>query len=111
MSESQTLLLGFIAGVTILFGLPIGRMRTPRPGLRQFLNALAIGIPPQGTEVAVDVNAATFMTFQAYGIAAAIYLGVTFLLVSLFRKAERRWLGYLQPQTVQAHPRPKELPC
>jgi len=44
LSESQTLLLGFIAGVTILFGLPIGRMRTPRPGLRQFLNALAIGI-------------------------------------------------------------------
>src|SRR5215469_10489595 len=32
MSEPQTLLLGFIAGVTIL------------PGLRQFLNALAIGI-------------------------------------------------------------------
>jgi len=66
---------------------------------------------PDLLKVAVDVNAATFMTFQAYGIAAAIYLGVTFLLVSLFRKAERRWLGYLQPQTVQAHPRPKELPC
>jgi ZIP family zinc transporter len=38
------LLLGFIAGVTILIGLPLGRMRAPRPGLRQFLNALAIGI-------------------------------------------------------------------
>ena len=44
MSESQTLLLGFIAGVTILIGLPLGRMRAPRPGVRQFLNALAIGI-------------------------------------------------------------------
>ena len=44
MSESQTLLLGFIAGVTILIGLPLGRMRAPRPGLRQFLNALAVGI-------------------------------------------------------------------
>ena len=44
MSESQTLLLGFIAGVTILIGLPLGRMRAPRPGMRQFLNALAIGI-------------------------------------------------------------------
>jgi ZIP family zinc transporter len=44
MSESQTLLLGFIAGVTILLGLPLGRVRAPRPGLRQFLNALAIGI-------------------------------------------------------------------
>jgi ZIP family zinc transporter len=44
VSESQTLLLGFIAGVTILIGLPLGKVRTPRPGLRQFLNALAIGI-------------------------------------------------------------------
>src|SRR5262249_48013655 len=44
MSEPQTLLLGFIAGVTILLGLPVGRLHAPRPGLRQFLNALAIGI-------------------------------------------------------------------
>ena len=44
MSEPQTLLLGFIAGVTILLGLPLGRMRAPRPGLRLFLNALAIGV-------------------------------------------------------------------
>jgi zinc transporter, ZIP family len=44
MSEAQTLLLGCIAGVTILLGLPLGKMRAPRPGLRQFLNALAIGI-------------------------------------------------------------------
>ena len=44
MSESQTLLLGFIAGVTILIGLPLGRVRKVKPGTRQFLNALAIGI-------------------------------------------------------------------
>src|SRR5258705_13362565 len=44
MSESQTLLLGFIAGVTILIGLPLGRVRLVKPGTRQFLNALAIGI-------------------------------------------------------------------
>jgi ZIP family zinc transporter len=44
VSETQTLLLGFIAGVTILIGLPLGKLRSPRPGLRQFLNALAIGI-------------------------------------------------------------------
>jgi ZIP family zinc transporter len=44
LSEVQTFILGFIAGVTILLGLPIGRLRTPRPGLRQFVNALAIGI-------------------------------------------------------------------
>jgi len=30
--------------VTILIGLPLGKVRAPRPSLRQFLNALAIGI-------------------------------------------------------------------
>jgi len=44
MTEAQTLLLGSIAGVTIVLGLPIGKLRAPRPGLSQFLNALAIGI-------------------------------------------------------------------
>ena len=44
MSEARTLLLGAIAGMTILFGLPVGRLRKPLPGLRQFLNAVAIGI-------------------------------------------------------------------
>ena len=44
MSEAQTLLLGLVASATILLGLPVGKLRAPRPGLRQFLNALAIGI-------------------------------------------------------------------
>jgi ZIP family zinc transporter len=44
VSEVQTLILGLIAGATILLGLPIGRLRAPAPGLRQMLNALAIGI-------------------------------------------------------------------
>jgi ZIP family zinc transporter len=44
MSQTQTVLLGFVAGATILIGLPLGRMRAPRPGLRQLLNAVAIGI-------------------------------------------------------------------
>jgi ZIP family zinc transporter len=44
MSESHTLVLGFIAGVTILIGLPLGRVRAPRAGMRQLLNAVAIGI-------------------------------------------------------------------
>jgi ZIP family zinc transporter len=44
MTEAQTLLLGSIAGVTIVLGLPMGKLRAPRPGLSQFLNAVAIGI-------------------------------------------------------------------
>ena len=44
MSLQKTLLLGFIAGVTILFGLPIGRLKRPAPRLRLMLNAVAVGI-------------------------------------------------------------------
>ena len=44
MDLSRTLLLGFIAGVTIVIGLPVGRLRKPMPLLKHFLNAVAIGI-------------------------------------------------------------------
>jgi ZIP family zinc transporter len=44
LSLEKTLLLGFIAGVTIFLGLPIGRMRSPAPRLRALLNAIAVGI-------------------------------------------------------------------
>lgn len=44
MGIGKTLLLGFIAGVTILIGMPLGRMRRPSEALRVTLNALAIGI-------------------------------------------------------------------
>ncbi|MDE3092330.1 MAG: ZIP family metal transporter [Acidobacteriota bacterium] len=44
MSELRILVMGGIAGGTIFLGLPIGRLRSLRPGPRQFLNALAIGI-------------------------------------------------------------------
>jgi zinc transporter, ZIP family len=44
MSDGEILLLGFIAGATILLGLPVGRMRRPAPELRQLLNAAAAGV-------------------------------------------------------------------
>jgi ZIP family zinc transporter len=44
MSLEKTLLLGFIAGATILLGLPIGRLRRPAPRMRILLNAIAVGI-------------------------------------------------------------------
>jgi ZIP family zinc transporter len=44
MDLGTTLLLGFIAGVTIVLGLPVGRLRTPQPRLKLFLNAVAVGI-------------------------------------------------------------------
>jgi ZIP family zinc transporter len=41
---THTALLGLIAGVTILIGLPVGRMRSPAPGMRALLNASAVGV-------------------------------------------------------------------
>jgi zinc transporter, ZIP family len=44
MGLPETLLLGFIAGATIVLGLPVGRLQRPAATLRAVLNALAIGI-------------------------------------------------------------------
>lgn len=44
MTLSHTLLLGLIAGGTIVLGLPIGRLRRPAISLRIVLNAVAIGV-------------------------------------------------------------------
>ena len=44
MSLGKTVLLGFIAGVTILLGLPIGRLKRSAPALRMVLNAIAVGV-------------------------------------------------------------------
>ena len=44
MGATQTLVLGLIAGLTILLGMPLGRVRASAPGVRLFLNAFAIGI-------------------------------------------------------------------
>ena len=52
---------------------------------------------PDILKVTRDANAATFLTFQSFGLAAALYLCITFALVGLFRLAERRWLRFLDP--------------
>jgi ZIP family zinc transporter len=44
VSTTSLLILGAIAGLTIFLGLPVARIRNPRPGLRAFLNATAIGV-------------------------------------------------------------------
>ncbi|CAN7425768.1 ABC transporter permease [Trinickia sp. LjRoot230] len=50
---------------------------------------------PDILKVARDANSATYMSFQAFGIAALIYLAVSFALVAVFRRAERHWLAHL----------------
>ena len=50
---------------------------------------------PDILKVARDANAATYASFQSFGIAALLYLAVSFALVAIFQRAERRWLAYL----------------
>jgi len=44
VSAVRTDLLGFIASVTIFLGMPLARLRSPRPSLKLFLSATAIGV-------------------------------------------------------------------
>ena len=53
---------------------------------------------PDILKIARDVNSATYQSFEAFGIAALLYLCISFALVWLFRRAEYRWLAYLRPQ-------------
>ena len=54
---------------------------------------------PDILKVARDVNSATYASFEAFGIAAALYAVIVFALVWLFRRAEMRWLAFLKPQS------------
>ena len=110
MSETQTLLLGFIAGVTILIGLPVGRVRVLRPGMRQFLNALAIGIllflvwdvlvhAWEPLESALGrLHDGTAGIGPVAGYAALFFLGLTVGMMTLVYY--ERWLtGRVQPRS------------
>ncbi len=50
------------------------------------------------TGAARTVSAQYYLPFEAYITAGAFYLCLTFVLVRLFKSAERRWLAYLAPR-------------
>ena len=50
------------------------------------------------TGAARTVNSQYYMPFEAFITAGLFYLGLTFILVRLFRLAEHRWLAYLAPR-------------
>ncbi|EPQ0801452.1 ABC transporter permease subunit, partial [Acinetobacter baumannii] len=52
---------------------------------------------PDILKIARDVNAATYDTFSAFGIAAVLYAVLAFILIWIFRKLEKRWLAFLKP--------------
>lgn len=52
---------------------------------------------PDILKVARDANSATYETLASYGIAALIYLAISFVFVGVFRLLEARLLTHLQP--------------
>lgn len=50
------------------------------------------------TGAAREMNSRTYLPFEAFVTAAVFYLALTFVLVSLFHLAERRWLAHLAPR-------------
>jgi ZIP family zinc transporter len=102
LSLEKTLLLGFIAGVTILLGLPIGRMKRPAPTMRVMLNAVAVGIlvfliwdvlsaawePIDGA--LADFHAGDGGLGSAFGYGALFVAGLAVGLLSLV--AYERWM-------------------
>ncbi|MNE57684.1 Octopine transport system permease protein OccM [compost metagenome] len=50
------------------------------------------------TGAAKTFNARYYLPFEAFITAGLIYLVLTFMLVRLFKLAERRWLAYLAPR-------------
>ena len=51
------------------------------------------------TGAAREVNSTYYLPFEAFITAAVFYLAITFVLVAVFRAAERRWLTPLRPRT------------
>jgi arginine/ornithine transport system permease protein len=51
------------------------------------------------TGAAREMNSRYYLPFEAFITAAVFYLALTFVLVSLFHLAERRWLAHLRPRT------------
>ncbi|RRZ94695.1 ABC transporter permease [Erwinia sp. 198] len=54
---------------------------------------------PDLLKVARDINSATYRPFVAFGIAAVLYLIISYVLISLFRRAEKRWLAHMKPSS------------
>ena len=50
------------------------------------------------TGAARTVSSQYYMPFEAFITAGLFYLALTFILVRLFKLAERRWLGYMAPR-------------
>ncbi len=102
MSSGQILLLGAVAGLTIFLGLPIGRLRSPKLGLKAFLSAtatgillfllwdvLSAGVEPVETALTAAKAGGSWMRFAGYG---SVFAGC-FALGLLSLVYYDRWMG------------------
>jgi len=96
LSPLQTIALGAVAGLTIFLGMPIGRLKNPRPALRAFLNALAVGIlvfilydvlshalDPISSAISPSGAGHTQDVSKAFGLAGLLFAGLATGLLGL----------------------------
>ena len=103
MGLLPTLLLGCLAGGTILLGLPVGRLRKPAASLRLFLNAAAVGVllflvwdvlsaawePIDAALGSVHEGQGGLRTAVGYGLVAVAGLSVGLVSLVFYE----RWMG------------------
>lgn len=116
MTYSQTLLLGAIAGATILIGLPVGRLRHSSPTTGLFLNSAAIGVllflfwdtlsaawePIEASLVEYEETGDGLSTALGYGLIFAIGLSVGLLSLVYYE----RWMNRAADRPVSPRPGP-----
>jgi zinc transporter, ZIP family len=109
---SKTLILGFIAGVTIVLGLPVGRLRRPMPALRMFLNATAVGVllflvwdvlsaawePVDAALAAVHAHSGGLRPVFGYGALFAAGLAVGLLSLVAYERYMSKVAGRARPR-------------
>lgn len=104
MSSTQITILGAIAGLTILIGLPIGRLQNPSVKLRAFLNATALGVlvfllwdvlshaiePVEGSLTAAGIDpTGSWGEFVRLAFVLALGFGVGLMSLAYYE----RWMG------------------
>jgi ZIP family zinc transporter len=119
MDLARTLVLGFIAGATIVIGLPLGRLRKAAPSLRLLLTASAVGIllflvwdvlsaawePIDGALTAVHNDTGGLAPVFGYGalFAGGLVVGMLSLVAydryvtTVGSSTVRRWTGQWSP--------------
>ncbi len=120
MGLGMTLVLGLVAGSTILVGMPVGRLRRPGPELAVFLSASAVGVllfllwdvlsaawaPVDAALAATHTESATFAPVAGYGLLflAGISAGLLTLVAyeGWMRKVVSRAAGEQAPAQVPA---------